>query len=265
MKVDMNQLKKLRDMTLAPMKDCKNALVDAEWDFDKAQEILKEKGILKAGKKADRATNEGLVKFVTQNGVTAGVKLLCETDFVAKNEVFHTLLDTILSKLIASGQLIENKDSMDESLLTELNTMVAEFVGKMGENVQLGEVFTTKNNVFAYNHPGNKVASLIFYTGDDESVAKEVALQVAAMNPKYLSVQEVPEDLYKEMHDRFYEELVESGKPANIVEQILEWKMHKAFSEFVLLEQEYIRDGSKSIKDILPDGFVVSRYMRFSI
>lgn len=264
MKISMDQLKKLRDMTLAPMKDCKDALVAAEWDFDKAVELLKEKWILKAGKKAGRETNEGLVKFITEWDFTVGAKLLCETDFVAKNDNFHALLDTILSKLLANGQVIDKMEDTDETFLTELNTLVAEFVWKMWENVQLGDLMTTKEKVFVYNHPGNKVATLIFYTGDDD-VAKEVALQVAAMNPKYLSVQDVPEDMRKEMSDAFRKELVESGKPENIVEQILAWKIQKALSEFVLLEQDYIRDGSKTVKDILPEGFVVSNYIRFNI
>jgi len=265
MKIDMDQLKKLREATLAPMKDCKDALVEADGDLTIAAEVLKKKGILKAGKKADRDTKEGLVKFVSDGGITAGIKLLCETDFVAKNENFQDFMDILLKKLIDSNKIIADLESADSPLVEDLTTMVAEFVGKMWENVQLWDIMTTKDNVFAYNHPGNKVAALVFYTGDNTDIAKEVALQVAAMNPEYLSIENVPEDQYKEMRDKFKQEILDSGKPENVIDQILKWKMNKAFSEFVLLEQEYIRDGSKKIKNILPDGFEIKKYIRYSV
>jgi len=261
----MDQLKKLRDATFAPMKDCKDALVEAQGDFDAATEILKKKGILKAGKKADRDTNEGLVKFVSKDGKTVGIKLLCETDFVAKNDSFQQLMDALLEKMIGGSWVFDSLSTADQTLVSELSTMVAEFVGKIGENVQLGDIMVTTDQVYPYNHPGNKVATLVYYRGDDAQVAKEVALQVAAMDPQYLSVSQVPAEIQASMRDGFRQELLATGKPEQVVEQILAGKLSKAYADFVLLEQEYIRDASKKIKEILPAGFEVIKYVRYAI
>jgi elongation factor Ts len=233
--------------------------------LDAAVEFLKKKGVLQAGKKAGRETNEGLVKFVTKDGLTAGIKLLCETDFVAKNDTFNEFLDTLLDNIFESKLLTPDLASANADLVEKLNTLVAEFVGKIGENVQLGDMLLTDENAYAYNHPGNRVATLVFFTGDDTGVAKEVALQVAAMVPQYLSIENVPADMYKEMSESFRKELLETGKPENVVEQILVGKMNKALSDFVLLEQAYIRDGAKKIKDILPAGFEIKKYIRYAI
>jgi len=265
MKVDMSLLKKLREATFAPLKDCKDALVSSEGDLEKAMEILKEKWILKAWKKADRETNEWSVKIITDWLWTWWIKLYCETDFVAKNENFTELLDLLLKKLIESKKEVDSKEELDEDLLAEITGIITSFVGKIGENVRLGDVVVTNKNVFVYNHPGNKVATLIYFSWDNDEVAKEVALQVAAMNPTYLSLESVSEDYYNELKSKFEEELKDSNKPENMMEQILKWKINKALSEFVLLEQEYIRDWSKKVKDILPEWFEITGYLRMSV
>lgn len=261
----MELLKKLRELTFAPLKDCKDALVEAEGDLDKATGILKEKGILKAGKKADRETNEGSVKVIKEWNWTAWVKLSCETDFVAKNETFQELLDVLLKELILSQVSVESISDLDATLLDTLTKIVSEFVGKIGENVKLEDTFVTDGNVFVYNHPGNKVATVVYYNGDNEEIAKEVALQVAAMNPTYLSRADVAEDFINELKEKFQAELLDSGKPENMIEQIMQGKLNKALSEFILLEQEYIRDGSKKLKDIFPEWFEVTKYVRLTV
>lgn len=266
MKVDMSLLKQLRDATLAPLKDCKEALVDANGDLDEAKEILKKKGMNKAGKKADRETNEGLVKVEKKWDKVIALKLLCETDFVAKNEKFSEFMDVLISEIAGNVESsVDSKDDLDEDLLEKLNTMVAEFVGKIGENVQLGDVIVSMENAYVYNHPWNKVASVIFYEWNDTEVAKEVALQVAAMNPSYLDFDSVPSEDIKKMEEEFREELLKSGKPENIVDQIVKWKINKSLADYVLLEQSYIRDGAKKIKEIIPEWFAVKSYLRIAI
>jgi len=265
MKVSMDLLKQLRDMTFAPMKDCKDALVEADGDLDKAAEILKEKWILKAGKKADRETSEGLIKLVQDGDWFAGVKLLCETDFVAKNEIFHELLDLLIKKVLDSQTSFDSIEDLDEGFLADINTTIAEFVWKIGENVQLGDVISSNKNVYIYNHPGNKVAAVIYYDGGNVDTAKEVALQVVAMNPSYLSLDSVDKNYYNELKAQFGAELLELGKPKNMIDQILQWKINKALSELTLLEQSYIRDGSKKLKEIFPEGFEVKKYIRLAI
>jgi len=265
MSVDMNLLKQLREATFAPLKDCKDALVEADWDFDKAQEILREKWVLKAWKKADRETKEGIVKFIQKDWKIAWIKLLCETDFVAKNEWFIGLCDSLLEKIIAQDSTFTSRDDAPSALLTELDEIVKEAVWSLWENMHLATLILTKDKGFVYNHPGNKVAAIVFFEGDDLDVAKEIALQVAAMNPSYLDFDSVPSDVLSSMEERFRAELAESGKPANMIDQILKWKLNKALAEDVLLEQEYIRDWSKKIKDIMPAWFKVSSYVRLAV
>ncbi|OQY38181.1 MAG: hypothetical protein B6229_06595 [Spirochaetaceae bacterium 4572_7] len=131
--------------------------------------------------------------------------------------------------------------------------------------MQLAEMIVTDNNGHVYNHPGNNVLAIVFFEGSDSDVAKEIALQVAAMNPTYLDFDAVPADTISELEVKFREELKESGKPENMIEQILKGKLSKALAEDVLFEQEYIRDGSKKIKNIIPEGFTVSSYTRLSV
>ena len=265
MGIDINLLKQLREATFAPLKDCKEALVEADWDLEKAKETLKEKWILKAGKKSERETNEWLVKWLQEKEKIAWVKLLCETDFVAKNEDFQALADEILAKIMSEDYVFSSKEDAPDSLVSDIDEMVKEAVWSLGENMQLADIICTKDIGFVYNHPGNKVASIIYYDWDDSDIAKEIALQVAAMNPNYLDFDSVPSKIISKMESEFRQELIDSGKPENMIDQILKWKLNKALAEDVLLEQEYIRDWSKKIKNIIPDWFTVKSYRRLSV
>lgn len=260
----MNLLKQLRDATFAPLKDCREALIESNGDLEAANEILRKKGISKAGKKGDRETNEGLVKVVEKNGKICALKLLCETDFVAKNESFSELMDNLLDK-IALLPPVANFEAVDQAAKDEMNGMVAEFIGKLAENTKIGDLLVTDKKAYMYNHPGNKVASIIYYEGENADVAKEIALQVAAMCPTYLSFDEVPADYKEKLAAEFREEMKDSGKPAAMVEQIIEGKLKKALAEGVLLEQEYIRDGAKKVKDIIPADVKILGFARFSV
>jgi len=265
MAIDMTLLKKLRDATFAPLWDCKQALEESNGDFDQAHEILRKKGILKAGKKAERETNEGIVKLIQKDWWLAGIKLLCETDFVAKNETFTELADTLLEKIVSHKSELNGLWSIDWLLLESLNSTTAEFIGKIWENVQIWDVVLNNKNAFVYNHPWNKVASIIYFEWNDNGVAKELALQVAAMNPTYLSFDEIPSQEKDTLLAEYRVEMAASGKPANIIEQIVEGKLRKTLWESVLLEQEYIRDGSKKIKELISGDFVVKGFTRLSI
>jgi len=156
-------LKQLRDITFAPLKDCKEALAEAENNLEKAQEILKKKGIAKAGNRAERETKEGIVKIVEMNEKTVGLKLLCETDFVAKNENFQALFDSVLNKIAQGSKEITALADLEPALAETVENEVKEFIGKTGENMKIGEVLVTHKKAFIYNHPGNKVATLIFF------------------------------------------------------------------------------------------------------
>ncbi len=258
-------LKQLRDITFAPLKDCKEALAEAENDLEKAKELLRKKGIAKAGNRAERDTKEGIVKIVEMNEKTVGLKLLCETDFVAKNENFQALFDSVLTKIAQGSDEVTSLSELDPALAETVENEVKEFMGKTGENMKIGEVYVTKKKPYIYNHPGNKVATLVFYEGGNDEIAKELALQVTAMNPTYVSYDDVDQNEIAKMREEFSAELKAAGKPEAMIAQIVEGKIRKALADVVLLEQEYIRDGAKRIKEILPADMKVIAFVRMAI
>ena len=261
---DINLIKQLRDATFAPLGDCKSALDEANGDIEKAKEILKEKGIAKAWKKADRETNEWMIQIVSENGRTFVLKLLCETDFVVKNDHFQTLFVNILNLLKKVEWEIEGFDNLPAETQSAISDLLNSFVGTIGENVKVGDVLITSEHTFGYNHPGNKVASLVYYSGD-EDIAKKLALQVAAMDPTYLSFDEVPRSEKDSASAKFTEELKAAGKPEDMIPNIVAGKLNKEFADDVLLEQESIHDNTKKVKDLIVGDFQVRKFKRFAI
>lgn len=262
MAVDMKLLKELRNITHAPLWACKSALEEAGGNIDDAQEILRKKWALKAAKKADRATNEGVVVVEQFGDKVVWLKLACETDFVAKNETFKNIGKEIVNKL-SNVDALENYDALDAWLKEELETLLKNNFVVIGENMKIVDVFVKNGTSYVYRHPGDKIVSIVFYTGDVDK-AKSVALQVAAMNPSYLSVDDVPEKEKTKYENEFKEEVKASGKPDEIVDRIVDGKLGKIWSEIVLLEQVSIVDDSKKIKDILGDT-VIDEYIRLAI
>ena len=258
-------LKQLRDITFAPIKDCKEALVEAGDDLEKAQEILKKKGIAKAWDRTERDTKEGIVKVIETNGKIVWLKLLCETDFVSKNENFQALFESVLAQIAKSDKEVEKMEDLDTTITEAIDNEVKEFMGKTGENMKIAGVLVTKQKAFVYNHPGNRVASLIFFEGGNDEVAKELALQVTAMNPTYVSFEQVDESEIAKMKEKFSEELKAAGKPEAMIAQIVDGKIQKSLADYVLLEQEYIRDWSKKVKEMLPADMKVNKFIRIAI
>ena len=263
--VDINLLKQLREITFAPLKDCREALIEANGDLDQAQELLRKKWILKAWTRWERETKEWIVKVIEKDWRHAGIKLLCETDFVAKNEDFIKLANDILKMLLPLKKEIKSIQDLDPSLLDKMNEMVSAFVGKIWENLKLADVILSKEKWFVYNHPWNKITTVIYYKWDNADIAKELALQVTAMNPQYLSFDSVPADSKEKLLEEFRKEMEWSNKPAAMIENIIQWKLKKNLAESVLTEQEYIRDASKKVKDIIPSDFVLKWFSRLSI
>jgi len=258
-------------MTHAPLGDCKKVLEESNWDIAAAQELLKERGILKAWKKWDRQTNEWVVKFVVQDWVTAWVKVLCETDFVAKNETFLLLIDSLLSTILATTETNEivaewltHQENLETALLKKLQLMLDENVATVGESLRLEAVYRFEKTTYVYNHMWFKVSSVVFYEGWHESVAKAIALQVAAMNPLYMTMDKIPDNIMHEKKKELELEMESVDKPEDIKNKILEWKIFKAFQDEVLMEQSSIIDPTKKIKDML-DGTKVLWMMRVVI
>ena len=262
---NIEALKELRKITFAPLKDCKEALLEAGDDLKKAQENLKKKGIAKAGKRTERETKEGIVKMEEKDGKIVWLKLLCETDFMAKNENFWELFNSILNKIATSTIEATSLEDLDPVLSEEIKEEVKEFGGKTGENMNIDGILVTTQKWFIYNHPGNRVATFVVFEWWNDEVAKELALQVTAMNPTYISFDEVNQDEVAKMKEEFSAELKAAGKPEAMIEQIVDGKIKKSMADFVLFEQEYIRDGAKKVKEILPEDMKVSKFIRMAI
>lgn len=264
----MNLLKKLRDTSFAPLKDCKEALVEANGDLDAAMEWLKKKGAASAAKKADRETHEGVVKVIHDGQRVVGIKIGCETDFVAKNDLFVELCNSLLNQVKSYAKDFASLDQVDEETRNTWNGLVHEFVGKIGENVKLTDAFIRTENAFIYAHPGDKIVAVLYYKSmgaDAETAAKNVALQIAAMNPEYLSMDSVPADKVAHAKEAISAELASSGKPADIIEKIVAGRLDKEFADSVLLEQSAIWDDSKKVKETINGKLEIIDFKRFAI
>lgn len=264
MTVSMDQLKELRALTQAPLGDCKQALVEAEGDLAKAQKILREKGATKAGKKADRETNEGTVVIKEIDGKTAGVRFACETDFVAKNDNFRNMAHTIVEIVAASGDEIANIQELSDAAKEQIDMLIKDNFVTIGENMQVLDVFVTARKGYVYTHPGDKIAVVVFYEGD-ENLAKDAALQVAAMNPEYFTVDQVPAEDVAQVKQEMMTQLAADPKPADIKEKIVEGRLSKYFGEIVFMEQPSIKDETKKMKDLLGEKCRVSGYIRYAV
>jgi len=257
MSITAADVNKLRKQTGAGMMDCKNALTEANGDFELAIENLRKKGQKIAAKRSDRDAAEGLVLAkATDDGKRAVLIVVnCETDFVAKNEEFGKFANTILDAAITN-----NPASMDELKAlsftgSDLNIgdKITEEIGKIGEKLDLSAYeMVSAENVTAYNHPGNKLASIVgFNAVVSADTAKDVAMQVAAMAPVAVTSDAIPADLIEKEREIGKELAIQEGKPAEMADKIAEGRVKKWFKEATLLHQPFIKDNKMSIDQYL--------------
>ncbi|MBN2174680.1 MAG: elongation factor Ts [Bacteroidales bacterium] len=250
------EVNRLRKMTGAGMMDCKVALVEAEGDYDKAIDILRKKGQKVASKRADKEANEGIVLAKSSDDKTfaAVVKISCETDFVAKNEEFvnfaNQVMDLILVKKPASTEALNSLKVNDRTVEETLTGLV----GKTGEKMELaGYEFIKAERVFAYNHMGNKLATILGLNknnGADEA-GHQLAMQVAAMNPVAVDKDDVPQEVIDKEMEIGMDQARQEGKPENMVEKIAAGKLNKFFKESTLLNQDFVRDTKITVAQYL--------------
>jgi len=260
MKITAADVNKLRKQTGAGMMDCKNALVEAEGDFDAAVDILRKKGQKVAAKRSDREAMEGLVLAKTTADGKKGVMVVvnCETDFVAKNEDFGAFANKILDTAIAGNPAdIESLKqlSFDGNGMT-IGDKIIEQTGVIGEKIDLsGYEQLTAETVYAYNHPGNKLAAMVGLnkSGNLDDIAKDVAMQVAAMNPVALNEDEVPQTAIDREIEVGKDQAIQEGKLAEMAEKIAMGRLKKFFQENTLLNQQFIKDNKKSIAQYLKE------------
>jgi len=249
---------KLRQMTGAGMMDCKKALSEANGDFDAAVDYLRKKGQKVAASRADRDAKEGYIISKLNADATAGylIGLSCETDFVAKNEGFVTFAESILNAAMSN-------DPADVEALKALpldgetvNDKLFDMIGKIGEKIELSSYFKiTAPRVVVYNHPGNRLASMVGLSSAAASAeaGKDVAMQIAAMNPVAIDKDDVDSSVIERELEIAKDQIRQEGKPEEMVEKIAAGKLNKFYQENTLLNQAFIKEDKKSVRQFL-DG-----------
>lgn len=273
MAITAADVSKLRKSTGAGMMDCKKALTEAEGDFDKAVEIIRKKGQAIASKRADRETTEGVVLAKVTEDAKKGAMIVlnCETDFVAKNESFVAFATSILDAALAADAAdLEAVKALDLNGRS-VQEQVTEQTGVIGEKIDLSYFEkVSAETVVAYIHPGNKLATLVgFNQADvDAQVAKDVAMQAAAMAPVALDADSVPADIKEKELEIGKEMARNEGKPEAMLEKIAIGRLNKFFKENTLLNQAFVKNNKVNIKQYLESaskGLTVVDFKRFTL
>lgn len=257
MAITTEQIKELRDQTGVSIMQCKKALEEAGGDMEKALMILKKKSSEIAAKKSDREVSEGTI-VVARNGNKAVVlEVLCETDFVAKNEDFTNLAKTLAQKASTEGI---------EAMQAGAPDMISPVVQKVGENIQLGKVFEIAGEVLgSYIHDG-KSGAIVALKGGTEELAKDIAMQITAMHPEYIKREDIPSDMIEKAKELFKEEVENSGKPEDIKTKMLEGKVSAYFKDLTLMDQSFFKNPDLTIAKLLEQGKAeLDTYTRVSI
>jgi len=254
--VSMTEVTRLRKATGAGMMDCKKALEEANGDMDKAIDIIRKKGQLVASKRADRNATEGAVLsgVASDNNFGAVITLNCETDFVAKNQEFINLAQVILKTAIEKepNNLEELKNIETDG--RKLQDYVTEKIGITGEKMDLSYYdYVKAEKVVFYIHPGNQLACIVGFNkkGIEEQVYKDIAMQVAAMNPVAVDKENVTKERMEKEIEIGREQARLEGKPDNMIDKIAEGKLNKFYKESTLMNQEFIKDNKKNIRQYL--------------
>lgn len=271
MNITASMVKDLRTQTGAGMMDCKKALVEAEGDIAKAVDILREKGLSQAAKKASRVAAEGAVgSAVSEDGKTGTIlEVNCETDFVGANEDFRNLAASIADQILAV-----NPADVEALLDSEIDgkkvrDLVTEAVAKIGENISVRRFVryeSAEGKVYSYIHGGGKIGVLVEMIGADDELGKDIAMQVAAANPSYLDRTQVSQAEIDHEKEVLAVEARNEGKPENIIEKMVIGRINKYYKEVCLVDQEFIKDGDLTISKLLKSkNASVVRFARYQL
>lgn len=240
--ITTEQVKELRDSTGISVMQCRNALIEAEGDMKKALAILKKTSSDIAQKKVNREIKDGRVSIKSGGGKAILVSLGCETDFVAKNEDFMTLLQALTAKAFTDGI---------EKMKMDAKEIIDPIIQKTGENIQLGAAYEVTGNVLGNYVHNNKTGVIVSLIGGNSELAKDVAMHVTAMKPEYISRDDITEDVKKTMQEVFEKEVANINKPEEIKKKMLEGKISTYFKEKTLLDQAFIKDGEQTVGKLL--------------
>ncbi|MCS3859641.1 translation elongation factor Ts [Salinibacter ruber] len=274
MSVSAKQVKELRDATGVGMMDCKEALQETDGDFDEAVSLLRKKGQEVADDRAAVEADEGLVVTAVSDDGHAGaiVEINCETDFVARNEDFQSFADTVAERVLE-----ETPDDLEalESLPYEDDVTIEEelvaLTGRIGEKLTVRRfdvLESEEGQIISYVHPGSKLGVLVEVHGDGEAeeTGRDVAMQVAALEPIAVTRDEVPNEVKEEEREVAREAAVNEGKPEHVIDNIVEGKLERFFEDHVLMEQAFVKDSSVSVKDMLDDADLsVAQFTRYAL
>ncbi len=258
MKISASLVKQLRDKTGAGMMDCKKALTETAGDMDQAIDWLREKGISKAAKKADRIAAEGLCNVVVRGNQAVMLELNSETDFVAKNKEFLELLETI-----ANAVLDSDATNTEEALKVDVDgrnveRIVMDATAKIGEKFSLRNVSkhtVSDNEVFgAYKHMGGRIVTLVVLEDGNADLAKDMAMHVAAINPKYLDQTQISEEVINHEREMLTKEALNEGKPANIVEKMVVGRLNKYLKEICLVNQPFVKNPDLTVDKFMKEN-----------
>ena len=271
MNITASMVKDLRTQTGAGMMDCKKALVEAEGDIAKAVDILREKGLSQAAKKASRVAAEGAVgSAVSEDGKTGTIlEVNCETDFVGTNEDFRNLAASIADQILAV-----NPADVEALLNSEIDgkkvrDLVTEAVAKIGENISVRRFVryeSAEGKVYSYIHGGGNIGVLVEMIGADDELGKDIAMQVAAANPSYLDRTQVSQAEIDHEKEVLAVEARNEGKPENIIKKMVIGRINKYYKEVCLVDQEFIKDGDLTISKLLKSkNASVVRFARYQL
>ena len=264
-------VKELRERTGAGMMDCKKALTQTDGDIDAAIDYLRENGIAKAAKKADRIAAEGLSYIEVKGNKAVILEINSETDFVAKNEKFVALVKNVAEAILAA-----EPKTLEEALQVEaqggtVEAVINEGIATIGEKLSLRrfEILTkTDADAFgAYSHMGGRIGVLTLVEGStDEEAAKDVAMHIAALAPKYLDESEVPADVLEHEKKVLTEQALNEGKPANIVEKMIVGRINKFLEEITVVKQKFVKDDSFTVeKFVASKGGKLAKFVRYEV
>jgi elongation factor Ts len=272
MAITAQMVKELREKTGAGMMDCKKALTQTDGDMEAAIDFLREKGLASAAKKADRIAAEGTTFVLTEGNEAIILEVNAETDFVAKNEAFQTLVNELAEHLLAAKPA-----TVEEALETTMpnGSKVADHISnaisKIGEKITLRrfEVMTkTDSDAFGpYLHMGGRISVLVLLTGStDEASAKDVAMHIAAMNPKYISRDQVSQEEVEHERKVLTEQALNEGKPENIVAKMVEGRLGKYFEDICLLDQTFVKNSDQKVRDFVKStNGTVAQFVRYAV
>ncbi|MEX2484277.1 MAG: translation elongation factor Ts [Brumimicrobium sp.] len=273
MAITASQVNELRKKTGAGMMDCKKALVEADGDTEKAVDILRKKGQKVAAKRGDNEAKEGVILAESKGNAGYILQLNCETDFVAKNEDFRKFVQSLLNLAIENNvNSVDELKSLPYNDKLSVEEKLTEQIGVIGEKLDLSNFAKIEaDTVVAYNHPGNQLATIVGYnkSGDViEDATRQVAMQVAAMNPIALTKEEITQDVIDRELEVGKDLAIQEGKPAEMAEKIAQGRLTKFFKENTLLSQPFVRDNKMSVKEFLnstDSGLTVTKFERFSL